>query len=75
MLLTDAVAEKIGADKLVGKSEAYIEARFDSLTDGDAPAQFHKPETKTDARSDAAKVDADDAAFRATLAAKRKESK
>lgn len=40
---SDAVAAKLGATKIQGKNAAYIEARFDSLTDGEQPAQYHNP--------------------------------
>lgn len=64
----DAVATKIGADKLTGKSEAYIEARFDALCEvvAEDRAEFHKP-TKADGVR-AVNVDNDDNAFRALLA-------
>jgi hypothetical protein len=41
----DAVSAKIGADKIAGKSEAYVEARFDSLSDEVVAdkAVFHAP--------------------------------
>jgi uncharacterized protein len=69
----DAVAHALGgADKIAGKSEAYIEARFDTLVEAKAPtapAQYHAP-----VRSDSAPVaninDSDDA-FRASLAAQK----
>lgn len=68
----DAVAAKLGADKIDGKTEAYIEARFDMLTEATAPAapaQYHAP--KPGARRDAAtNINDSDEAFRASLAAK-----
>jgi hypothetical protein len=65
----DAVSAKIGADKIVGKSEAYIEARFDSLTDADAPAVFHKPAARADGAAPSTNNDSDEA-FRAALVQK-----
>lgn len=68
----DAVAAKLGADKIAGKSEAYIEARFDMLTDAEeptAPAQYHKG----DSTPKRAVTLNDDDAFRASLAAKEAE--
>lgn len=68
----DAVAHALGgADKIAGKSEAYIEARFDTLVEAKAPtapAQYHAP-----ARNDsapAANINDSDDAFRAMLAEK-----
>lgn len=66
----DAVTAKVGADKLVGKSELYVECRFDALTDdAAAPVADYKvaPAAKTDAT--VAKVDSDEA-FRAAIAKK-----
>ncbi len=65
----DAVSAKIGADKISGKSEAYIEARFDGLCDGAGDAQFHNP-TKADSVSARADGLSRDDAFRAKLNAK-----
>jgi hypothetical protein len=65
----DAVAAKIGADKITGKSEAYVEARFDSLTDADAPAVFHKPAARADGAAPSTNNDSDEA-FRAALVQK-----
>lgn len=53
---SDAVSAKLGADKIAGKSEVYIEARFDSLSDAVVAdvAVFHAPkagEVKADAAS------------------------
>lgn len=73
----DAVAAKLGADKVAGKSAAYVEARFDSLTDSDEPAQYHngrQPAKRADsaARPGAAvSINDSDEAFRASLAAKQ----
>lgn len=64
----DAVAAKLGADKIAGKSEAYVEARFDMLTDGDAPAQYHAPVAAP--RADATSINDSDDAFRKSLAKK-----
>lgn len=65
----DAVAAKIGADKIAGKSEAYIEARFDMLTDPDAPAQYHAPAPGTAPRADSTgtNINDSDEAFRSAL--------
>jgi uncharacterized protein len=63
----DAVSHAIGADKLVGKSEAYIEARFDSLVEAKAPAApavYHAPAPRADA---VANINDSDEAFRASL--------
>jgi hypothetical protein len=57
-----------------GKSDAYVEARFDGLTAKDQPAQFHNPGQKPAPRADAAVDHNDDDAFRAALA-KKLESK
>lgn len=65
----DAVAHALGgADKITGKSEAYIEARFDGLVEAQAPAApavYHKP--VPGARADAANINDSDDAFRASL--------
>lgn len=53
---------------IAGKSEEYVSARFDGMTDADKPATYVDG-TKTAARADAAKADSDDA-FRAELAKK-----
>lgn len=55
---------------VAGKSEAYIEARFDGLTDKNAPAEWVKPDPTKAAK--AANNDSDDA-FRAAL--EKKDSK
>lgn len=68
----DAVAAKIGADKIAGKSEAYIEARFDMLTDAsepNAPATYHVPRARADGGVQNNINDSDEA-FRASLTAK-----
>jgi hypothetical protein len=71
----DAVAHALGgADKIAGKSEAYIEARFDSLVEAKAPtapAKYHAPEPRTDGASTAVtNINDSDDAFRASLAQK-----
>jgi hypothetical protein len=68
----DAVAEKLGADKVAGKSADYVAARFDSLTDADQPAQYHKPVVSAVKADSASKsnINDSDEAFRASLAAK-----
>ncbi len=65
----DAVAHTLGgADKISGKSEAYIEARFDSLVEAKAPAApavYHAPAPRADAAT--ANINDSDEAFRASL--------
>lgn len=63
----DAVSHKLGAAAIAGKSEAYIEARFDGLVDPAAPAVYHKPAPRADGAAKANINDSDDA-FRAHLA-------
>lgn len=74
----DAVSAKLGAEKVAGKSAAYLDAMFDILADGaapTAPAQYHRP--APDARADAARANINDSdeAFRAMLAKQPKEGK
>lgn len=71
----DAVSAALGADKIAGKSEAYIEARFDGLCDADAPAQYHNPANGGEKPIVKADIATDDNAFRAELARRAKESK
>lgn len=67
----DALEAALGADKLQGKSEAYLAARFDSLTDEDAPAQYHAPkETRSDSGNESTRLDSDEA-FRKALAERK----
>jgi uncharacterized protein len=54
---------------VAGKSEVYIEARFDGLTDSAAPAQYHKP-APVKAYAASANINDSDDAFRASLAKK-----
>lgn len=70
----DAVSAKLGSAAIAGKSEAYIEARFDGLVEAaspTAPAVYHKPAPGA-ARADAARsnINDSDEAFRASLASK-----
>jgi hypothetical protein len=71
----DAVTAKLGAEKVAGKSAAYLDAMFDILVDAAAPAapaQYHAPTVKADA---GVTINDSDDAFRAAMAAKRKEAK
>ncbi len=66
----DAVVTKLGAAKVEGKSDDYIQACFDGLTGAveTAPAVYHNPTTpKADA---VANINDSDEAFRASLAKK-----
>jgi hypothetical protein len=58
-----------------GKSDAYVEARFDGLTAKDQPAQFHVPAAAKPAPKADANDRNDDDAFRVALEAKLKEIK
>ncbi len=69
----DAVSAKLGAATIAGKSEAYIEARFDGLVEASAPtapAVYHKPEPRADGADAPANINDSDDAFRAALAKK-----
>ncbi len=73
----DAVSHKLGAEKVAGKSAAYLDAMFDILADAtepSAPAQYHKPAPGAAREDAAANINDSDDAFRAALAAKRKEN-
>lgn len=68
----DALSAAVGADKLAGKSDIYVEARFDALCDGDAPAQYGvSKQTREDASTNPgeSRLDNDDD-FRKSLAEK-----
>jgi hypothetical protein len=67
----DAVSAKIGADKLIGKSEVYVEYAFDALTDVSETdkATFHNP-LKDGVPAKPVSRDDSDEAFRAALAKK-----
>jgi uncharacterized protein len=68
----DAVTRALGAEKVAGKSPAYLDAMFDLLADGaapTAPAVYHKPAPRADGAPQANINDSDEA-FRASLAAK-----
>jgi hypothetical protein len=67
----DAVTAKLGAEKVAGKSAAYLDAMFDILADGaapTAPAQYHAPKRADVAPG--ANINDSDEAFRASLASK-----
>lgn len=71
----DAVTQALGADKVAGKSPAYLDAMFDILADAaapTAPAVYHKPAPGAAPRADgaAANINDSDDAFRASLAQK-----
>lgn len=67
---SDAVAAKLGAAAIAGKSSEYIAARFDALTDGTEPAQYHNNGAARRADAQRNAVLHDDNAFRAMLARK-----
>lgn len=69
----DAVTHKLSAEKVAGKSAAYLDAMFDILVDSEAPAApavYHKPAPGV--RADAtANINDNDDAFRASLKASK----
>lgn len=69
----DAVTQALGAEKVAGKSPAYLDAMFDLLADGaapTAPAVYHKKPAPREDGAPQANINDSDEAFRASLAQK-----